>query len=212
MTLRSVFTATLLLVAGYAHAEKGSEPPACVSVGQVGPVSCVPAVSTVEIEVTLTADCSPPIQALGFSEELPPGWMYKGVQGDQVPVETPALNATGTLEFIWLKVPSFPVVFTLTVAVPVEEDGPQTLTGRAEYRQLSGALFSDASDVTICIDGASEGEGEGEGAGEGEGCALPIRKRMEGAGEFLGALMMGGFTLVVLAGFRSVAGRGSQLR
>jgi len=200
MSVRSVVLAVLILAASCARAEKGAAALPCVHVAQYGPAGCVAAGSTVDIAVTLSSDCAIPVQALGYRETLPPGWSFTGLQGDHRPTDMPPPNATGTLEFIWIEVPEFPVEFTITVAVPGTDAHADTLTGIAEYRQSEGALFSAASEIDICVEEVLEGESEG--------CAFQIGKKLGSARDFLGDFLMAGFVLLSLIRYRNVSGFG----
>ena len=89
-------------------------------------------------------------QAIGFTETVPTGWTYGGlVAGDNNPDIRPANNATGDLGFAWITPPPTPFSFTYRVNLPVDETGPVSITGEADYRTNGGSIFADAGSTLV---------------------------------------------------------------
>lgn len=95
---------------------------------------------TIEINVTLSTSVTPlDVTALRYRLQLPAGLSYTGLSGANPPQLLP-LGNTGTLDFIYTRVPDFPASFTVAVAVPADATGSYTLRGRANYGVGGGPL------------------------------------------------------------------------
>jgi hypothetical protein len=78
---------------------------------------------------------SPPVTALAAVEQLPEGCQFLEISSDPRPIIEPPEGATGTLNFVWTEVPSFPFQFSYAVQVPESEGGgTRQLAGNALYR------------------------------------------------------------------------------
>jgi hypothetical protein len=97
------------------------------------------------VSVTITAEDSSAISALGLTETVPEGWIFVSVDGEsgQVPPIPPHEGDTGNLGFIWVTVPDFPVTFTYTLQVPANAEANADITGRVDYYEDAGILSSD---------------------------------------------------------------------
>lgn len=98
-----------------------------------------------DVTVTITAEDSRDISALGLTETVPVGWTFVAVDGEsgQVPPIPPIEGDTGDLGFIWVVVPDFPVTFTYTLQVPADTEATADITGRVDYYEDAGLLSSD---------------------------------------------------------------------
>jgi hypothetical protein len=103
------------------------------------------------VTVTIRANNASSISALGLTETVPEGWTFVAADGEtgQVPVMKPAEGATGSLEFLWWEVPSFPVTFTYTLLVPADAPAAIDIAGRVDYYQSLGLLSSDETVSSI---------------------------------------------------------------
>mgnify|MGYP001229710160 CR=1 FL=1 len=99
----------------------------------------------ITVTITVTAQDSSAISAVGLTETIPEGWTYAAAQGEigQVPAILPNEGDTGDLGFIWFAVPDFPVTFTYTLQVPEDAEANAEITGWVDYRQDAGLLSSD---------------------------------------------------------------------
>jgi len=86
------------------------------------------------IEYTFTED----LTALGITVDIPEGWTFVGVGGDDPPAIKPSSGATGPLEFSWITPPDSPISFTYTLHVPEGETGTKEISSEAEYRVGTG--------------------------------------------------------------------------
>ncbi len=93
------------------------------------------------VEVTITSTCDT-VFAVGLREQLPPGWIWKGVTAVQ-PSDLPDWNtdepeAGGLVEYLWIPEDpySFPITFTYFVEIPAIPDGQgtdQAISGSALF-------------------------------------------------------------------------------
>ena len=105
---------------------------------------------TVTITNTLTYAPSVGSGALGWSVVLPAGWSYVSSSG-QNGNSQPADGATGTISWAWTSVPSSPVTFTYTLAVPAGETVARTLTAFAIARPASGPIVYTANPNPLVV-------------------------------------------------------------
>ncbi len=138
--------------------------------------------SFLDVSVELTYTGESPLLTLGLQEIIPEGLVYEGIVGGSPPPLQPAYGASGTLEFGWIFVPSFPVSFTFRLKFRQPISGTQSITGTGIYGSYGDTQETEPVityfDCPI-IEGQLEGEGilegvnegttEGEGQIEGEG-------------------------------------------
>ena len=112
------------------------------------------------------------VTALAWEDELPTGWTYKAssLVATPAPFIVPADGASGTLEFAWLTIPTFPFTMTYVINVPPDPILPATVSGQAEFRLLGPAQFSNIVENTFRLEPARltatrylEGVGGAEG-------------------------------------------------
>ncbi len=103
----------------------------------------------VDITVTLDGGGTEPIRALGISEELPDGFVFDTMLGDNRPDVGPPAGRTGTVEFAWITVPEFPVSFTYRLRAGDDAAGEKVLRGQALYRTSGGELRTGAIASTL---------------------------------------------------------------
>ncbi|HEX71978.1 MAG TPA: hypothetical protein ENN65_01520, partial [Candidatus Hydrogenedentes bacterium] len=108
--------------------------------------------SEIEITIDFTRTGTEDITAFAFSDELPPDWSFVGgsLVASPMPFIAPAADATGTLEFAWITIPTFPFTIQYRIAVPLSATGLQCLSGVSEFRTSGPALFSNT--VLDCLD------------------------------------------------------------
>ena len=107
--------------------------------------------ATVEIQVTITKTGQDQLSALGLRETLPAGWSYaskREVSGG-LPAVSPAANATGTLEFAWINVPTFPYTLAFSLNAPADASGSVNVTGQVEYRVTGPQELSSPDTYTV---------------------------------------------------------------
>lgn len=107
--------------------------------------------ATVEIQVTITQATQDQLSALGLRETLPTGWSYAGKRAISggLPAVSPDLNSTGTLEFAWIDVPSFPYTFAFSLNAPADATGDVSVTGQVEYRIAGPQQLSSPETYTV---------------------------------------------------------------
>lgn len=145
--------------------------------------------SFLDVSVELTYTGEEPLLTLGLKEIIPEGLVFEEVISGSAPPLQPTRGASGTLEFGWIFVPSFPVSFTfrLRFAQPIG-GGNQSITGVGIY-----ASFGDPQETEPVIsyfdcpitEGQIEGEGIPEGI-EGEGIPEGSPEGFEGEGTIEG--------------------------
>gem|GEM_PF-793928 len=106
----------------------------------------------VEVTINFRIDpdhpCGEAVQALGYAETIPAGWTYEGPLATENPTPpiVPNANATGTLDFAYIFVPTLTgngSSFTYRIRAAADSSGPQQLSGYAKYRLSGGELQSD---------------------------------------------------------------------
>lgn len=102
----------------------------------------------VTVRATMNYTGTEPVTALALQTELPPAWLYGGVQGDLKPAIDPPAGTTGTLTLIWIQIPAFPATVEYTLDVPDWAEGTYTLSAHALYRTLGGELHSPVNEVS----------------------------------------------------------------
>lgn len=116
-----------------------------------GPGGCYVAGSTLTIRVDFESTCTESITALGMQETIPAGWTFVSVGGSNPPQLAPSSGASGTLEFAWFVIPSFPASFTYTLNVPAsEEDDPEIISGLALFRLSGPEIQTPILTTEIC--------------------------------------------------------------
>lgn len=101
----------------------------------------------VTVKATMNYTGTEPVTALALQTELPPAWVYGGIQGDLKPAIDPPAGTTGTLTLIWIQIPAFPATVEYTLNVPDWAEGTYTLSAHALYRTLGGELHSPVDEV-----------------------------------------------------------------
>ncbi|MGC9052720.1 MAG: immunoglobulin-like domain-containing protein [Candidatus Hydrogenedens sp.] len=103
------------------------------------------------VQVTINYDNSEgTITALGYEEQIPPGFSYSGPLASENPTPpiVPNANQTGTLNFAYIFVPSFPATFTYRIACPPTICEPGQLQGKVLYR-TSGPQLESAPTINV---------------------------------------------------------------
>lgn len=106
---------------------------------------------TVTVAVTIDADDDATILALSLRTTLPAGASFQSIastSGPQPPIK-PDAGDTGTLEFAWIDVPTFPYIISINVALDGTFATPADIVSQAEYRTTGPAEFSNASVLTL---------------------------------------------------------------
>lgn len=141
----------------------------------------VPAVYTpgqiIDVTVTITKNDSRDVTAIAVVDTVPGTWTLQNFSAT-TPAMRPAsglerVNADGSknLEFFYITIPAFPVMFTYRVATGLADTGPLSISGLAKFR-FSGAEEQSPVVVTpVMATAPSEGEGEPPTDGGCTGCA-----------------------------------------
>ena len=106
--------------------------------------------TTLTVTVTMNYDGTEgTITALGYEETIPAGFAYisGSASGPNVPAILPP-TPTGTLQFGYIFVPSFPASFTYQVSCPSSICDPEQMVGKILYR-TSGPQLESAPVTTI---------------------------------------------------------------
>ncbi|HPP60066.1 MAG TPA: PASTA domain-containing protein, partial [Candidatus Hydrogenedens sp.] len=124
------------------------------------------------VRVTFNNETGSLIYALGLTCVLPAGWQYQG--GDNQPPIAPAVgtvsDGVNPLEFVWIYVPSFPLILEFNVSIPSGAEGPCSIQTQGLYRTFSsGQLYTNIATTDFAGAIVQEGTPEGviEGAVEG---------------------------------------------
>lgn len=139
--------ALCLLPAAEAAAQGGKANPAGMVLERSLPAQVDPG-AQMDVTVTLTAEPSDTIRALGVVETLPEGVAFVSVSGvgdTPSPPIAPAEGATNRLDFAWIDTPTFPVSLKYTLSIPDTLSGTQEISGYVEYRLEGGSLQSDTT-------------------------------------------------------------------
>ncbi len=124
------------------------------------------------VEITLRYTEADAVTSLALEETLPSGWTFNSLISGSIPNMGPSSGASGTLTFLWVAIPAFPMTFRYRVNVPPDASGTYQLYGFARYRTSGDEIVSNQA-VTYVTEGLTEGEEEGEGEvtieGEEEG-------------------------------------------
>ncbi len=93
----------------------------------------------IQLNVTMSVDGPDPITALRYRLQLPPGLTYVGLSGANPPQLLP-LGNSGTLDFLYSRIPTFPASFRIDILVPADKTGSFTVRGRANFGVNGGAV------------------------------------------------------------------------
>lgn len=110
------------------------------------------------IQVTIDYDGSEgTITALGYEEKIPAGFSYAGPLASENPTPPIVPNAgqTGTLNFAYIFVPSFPATFTYRITCPPSICEPGQLEGKVLYRTSGPQLESPTTTNVIQLEPTS---------------------------------------------------------
>lgn len=133
-------TAVVCLVnVAAAATEEGCDACLCISRTIGGTGTYAPWGGTLDITVSVSNPGVCAVTALAIRETLPSGWTFDGmvVSG---PAFVPAAGDSGTLEFDYVAVPTFPFSFTYRVLLPVGESGTVAVSGNSVYRTNGGEV------------------------------------------------------------------------
>ena len=86
------------------------------------------------VEITVTY--SGTLSALAVVMDLPDGWSFAELKGDNVPYGLPDMGDEESVEFYWIDPPSSPVVFTCRFQTPEEGDSEVAVSSQVVYRRL----------------------------------------------------------------------------
>lgn len=123
--------------------------------------------TAINVSVTITAANASTVNALALVETIPEGWAFGSVLSGVTPAVYPAEGTTGTLQFAWIAVPSFPAAFSYRIVSASTVSGPCGISGYLAYRGVGDQVISD--DVSTTIRQSTPVEGEPQ---EGEGGAV----------------------------------------
>ncbi len=138
--------------------------------------------SFIDVSVELTYNGESSLLTLGLQEIIPEGLAYEGIVEGSPPPLQPSYGASGTLEFGWIFVPSFPVSFTFRLKFVQSISGTQSITGIGIYGSFGDPQQTEPV-ITYFDCPIIEGQLEGEGQIEGEGI---IEGSIEGEGQIEG--------------------------
>jgi len=94
--------------------------------------------SDVTVTNTIEYTFTEALTTLGITVNIPEGWTFVSVGGDDPPATKSSSGATGPLEFYWTTPPNSPINFTYTLHVPDGETGTKHISSQAEYRVGTG--------------------------------------------------------------------------
>ncbi len=137
----------LLLAAGPAFAQMVKENPLGLALEREAPETVSPGASF-DVVVTLRAEETGSIGALGVIESLPEGFIFTavdGVDGSEAPPVYQFDEDENRLEFAWITVPGLPYSFQYTLSAPADISGLYEISGYIEYRTSGGALQSETA-------------------------------------------------------------------
>ncbi len=143
----------------------------CLEMTRVTPPYYAPG-DVVVVELVLQENCAETLTSLGIEEIVPDGWRF--VEGEALagapPVQWPAANDTGLVEFFWIAVPAFPVVLQYAVRAPEAATHDAVFLGHAIFSEgMNEQTFSPVVETVIAVEPEGETEPEGEGETEENG-------------------------------------------
>ncbi|MCC6144553.1 MAG: hypothetical protein IT368_12170, partial [Candidatus Hydrogenedentes bacterium] len=103
----------------------------------------------VEVAVTLERREEIELTALALNETLPAGWTYAGAVNLHGASIQPQVGDGGTLTFIWVVMPEFPVQISYLAQAAADSTGAQLLSGNAVYRTNGSELTTATVDTEI---------------------------------------------------------------
>lgn len=135
-------------------ANQGDANPLGMYVAHVVP-SMYTAGEAVEVSVIINfaAADTTGVTAMGFSEEIPPGWSFQSMGSliaGLMPTITPQPGNQEVLGFAWITIPpDFPYQFTYFLLPAEDAAGQVSITGWGEYRTSGGPLQSNEDTVVM---------------------------------------------------------------
>ncbi|HNT89140.1 MAG TPA: CARDB domain-containing protein, partial [Candidatus Hydrogenedentes bacterium] len=99
--------------------------------------------AAVDLTVTLSYGLADAVTALALEETLPAGWTFDSITSGSGANINPAAGSSGTLQFLWVVVPAFPITFTYRVNAPAGATGDHTVSGVIIYRTTGDELRTD---------------------------------------------------------------------
>ena len=102
-----------------------------------------PDCQTQDVQITIYNDGANDLTAIGVMETVPDGWAFDSLVNPPAcaPAVLPPQGATGTLEFAWLCIPTFPYTFTYRLTLPADAAGEQFFDGLLLYRRSGPELI-----------------------------------------------------------------------
>ncbi len=91
-----------------------------------------------DINVSIAKSGQEQVTLLGLEETLPEGWSFVGLVDGNVPLATVSPGTEGLLEFGWLAIPAFPVVFRYRLLVPPGTVREQRISGQVLFKYSGG--------------------------------------------------------------------------
>jgi hypothetical protein len=111
----------------------------------------------VEVAVTFEQREEVELTALALNETLPEGWTYAGAVNLHGASIQPQIGDGGTLTFIWVVMPEFPVQISYLAQAAASATGAQILSGNAVYR-TNGSELTTVDSVTEVAQAEAEEE------------------------------------------------------
>ncbi len=102
-----------------------------------------------EVSLKLDYGLEDRVTALAVQEVLPEGWTFGKVTGGAGPAVPPEEGVAGTVTFIWIQVPQWPIEFSYTLNVPGGQSGAVQLEGYPVYRTSGEELRGNTVETEL---------------------------------------------------------------
>lgn len=89
------------------------------------------------------------VTALAVQEVLPVGWTFGKIAGGDGPAVPPDEGMAGTINFVWIQLPEWPIEFSYTVNVPQGQSGTVQFEGHPVYRTSGGELHGNTAETEL---------------------------------------------------------------
>lgn len=104
---------------------------------------------TVDIALNIEVDGSDTVRALGIEENLPDGFAFDGIIGDERPGIVPEVGKTGKVEFVWIQVPKLPMSLGYRIVAADGATGTKEISGQTLVRASGPEVRSAVVKTTL---------------------------------------------------------------
>jgi len=98
---------------------------------------------TLQVSVTINHSGPSPVTAIAFVENLPSQFQFERIVDGSIPPIAPKKGNTGTLQFVWLTIPPFPIKLVYEVSTQTDASGEKNIAGQVVYRTSGPQMQSE---------------------------------------------------------------------